>query len=192
MNKIVVGMELLFLTSNKNKVREAKKILNKFGINFISKNSKGLEIQSDSLEEVAKRCALEGFKKFSKPVFVEDSGLFVDSLKGFPGVYSSYVLKTVGCKGILNLLGQQRRRSAKFVCVVAFAAKNIIKTFRGEVRGTISYSIAKGGGFGYDPIFVPLGYSQPFSKIIDKKYEISHRAKAFEKFAAYLLKRGVV
>ncbi|MCX8163586.1 MAG: XTP/dITP diphosphatase [Candidatus Micrarchaeota archaeon] len=184
-------MALLFLTSNKYKILEAKKILNKFGINFISKNSKGFEIQSDSLEKVATYCALEGFKKFKKPVFVEDSGLFINSLKGFPGVYSSYVLKTVGCEGILNLLGQKRQRDAKFICIVAFATKDEVKLFKGEVKGKISTKIEKAKGFGYDPIFIPQGYSQPFSKIIQTKFEISHRAIAFKKFAKYLLKKGV-
>jgi XTP/dITP diphosphohydrolase len=184
--------KLLFLTSNKHKALEAKKILNMFGINFITKSSKGEEIQSDSLQKVAKTCALRAFEKFKRPLFVEDSGLFVDALKGFPGVYSSYVLKTVGCKGILRLLGQERRRSAKFVCVVAYANKyGKIKIFKGEISGKISYSIKLGGGFGYDPIFIPNGYNQPFSRLMDIKNKLSHRAIAFKKLGKYLYKRGV-
>lgn len=183
---------LLFLTSNKYKILEAKKILNKFGIHFISRNSKGFEIQSDSLEKVAKFCCINAYERFKKPLFVEDSGLFIDTLNGFPGVYSSYVLKTVGCKGILNLLGQERHRSAKYVCVISFInSKGKIHLFKGEVRGRISYSIEEGKGFGYDPIFIPNGYNKPFSKIINVKDKISHRVIALEKFAKYLSKKGV-
>ncbi|MFN3909692.1 MAG: XTP/dITP diphosphatase [Candidatus Anstonellaceae archaeon] len=183
---------LLFLTSNKHKVAEAKKILNKFGINFISKNSKGFEIQSDSLEEVARICARNAYKHFKKPLFVEDSGLFINALKGFPGIYSSYVLKTVGCNGILNLLGQERHRSAKYISTVAFVnSKGQLKIFKGEVKGRISRSIEEGEGFGYDPIFIPEGHSKPFSKIINIKEKISHRVIALKKFAKYLSKKGV-
>jgi non-canonical purine NTP pyrophosphatase, rdgB/HAM1 family len=178
--------KIFFLTSNKNKFKEAEKILNKFGIKIIRKNSKGIEIQSDSLEEIARVCAAKAYESIKRPLIVEDSGLFVDCLSGFPGPYSSYVLKTVGCKGILDLLGQKRQRSAKFVAVVAYASKNKIKIFKGIVRGKISKKIFKGKGFGYDPIFIPDGYSKPFSRIYPIKEKISHRALAFEKLGKYL------
>jgi len=178
--------DILFLTSNKHKVEEAQTILKRFNLNVISSSGKGTEIQTDSLLEVARVCAQNAYSRMKKPLFVEDSGLFVDALGGFPGVYSSYVLDKVGCEGILHLLGQERQRSAHFGCAVAYADENGSHIFEGKVFGRISDQIVLGGGFGYDPIFIPDGHEKPFSKIIEVKEEISHRSTALSKLGKFL------
>lgn len=178
--------EILFLTSNKHKVGEAQTILKRFNTNIVSLSQKGIEIQSDSLAEVARVCAQNAYSHIKKPLFVEDSGLFVDALGGFPGVYSSYVLDKVGCEGILHLLNQERQRTAHFGCAVAYADEDGVSIFEGKVLGSISDQINLGGGFGYDPIFIPDGHDQPFSKLMDVKEKISHRVIALEKLGKFL------
>ena len=181
--------DILFLTSNKHKVEEAQTILKRFNLNVVSSSGKGTEIQTDSITEVARICAESAYSRLKKPLFVEDSGLFVDALGGFPGVYSSYVLDKVGCEGILRLLGQERQRSAHFACAVAYADENGTRVFEGKVFGRISDQIVLGGGFGYDPIFIADGHDKPFSKLLDVKEEISHRAIALSKLGKFLVSK---
>ena len=143
-----------------------------------------VEIQSDSLEEIAKEKARSAYSKTQKPVIVEDDGLFVDALAGFPGQYSSYVFKTIGNAGVLKLLEDREDRSASFRSLVAFFDGNSLQLFEGKVAGKISEKIAQ-GGWGYDPIFVPEGADVTFAELSNKN-DYSHRRKALEKFAGWL------
>ncbi|PIT84981.1 non-canonical purine NTP pyrophosphatase, RdgB/HAM1 family [Candidatus Micrarchaeota archaeon CG10_big_fil_rev_8_21_14_0_10_45_29] len=181
--------EILFLTSNKHKITEAQTILNKYNLKLVSFPGKGEEIQSDSLQEVARICAKRAYLRIKKPLFVEDSGLFIDALNGFPGAYSAFALDKIGCEGILRLLGQERLRGARFECAVAYADKNGTRIFTGAVLGSISTQIFEGEGFGYDPIFIPEGHKQTFSKNFEVKEKISHRSIALEKLAKFLTEK---
>ena len=129
------SFDLYFVSSNTHKFKEAKKILNDFGINIGFFNYKLEEIQSNSLVEIAKNKARQAFLKCKKPVIVEDDGLFIESLNGFPGPYSSYVFKTLGNRGILQLLKQKRK--AKFVSIISFCDKKNIVTFESKINGRI-------------------------------------------------------
>ena len=129
--------ELLFASSNTNKFREAKSILSKFGINLKFLRCHLREIQSSNLEEIARDKAIQAFLLCSKPVIVEDDGLFINSLNGFPGPYSSFILKTIGNKGILKLMSGQR--SAVFRSVIAYCEeKEDVRLFSEDVFGKIS------------------------------------------------------
>ncbi|MCL6088759.1 MAG: RdgB/HAM1 family non-canonical purine NTP pyrophosphatase [Candidatus Marsarchaeota archaeon] len=181
---------ILFLTGNKHKFAEAQTILKPFGIKLIQKPAKGIEIQSDSVEEVARVCAKDAYRRFCVPLLVEDSGLFIGALKGFPGAYSAAIYNQVGCEGILRLLAQERRKSAKFVCALAYAGSHGVRLFRGVVHGSIGSRIHAGAGFGYDPIFIPKGHTKPFSAAPETKAKLSHRAKAFEAFGRFIAKKA--
>jgi XTP/dITP diphosphohydrolase len=85
------SFDLFFASSNTHKFQEAKLILDDFGINLGFYKCDLEEIQSDSLQEIAKHKAIQAFQKSKKPILVEDDGLFIESLNGFPGPYSSYV-----------------------------------------------------------------------------------------------------
>ena len=95
-----LSSDLFFVSSNNHKFKEAESILNLFNvkINFIKHDLE--EVQSNSLEVIASKKAKFAFSKFNKPIIIEDDGLFVESLNGFPGPYSSYVFKTIGNKGV--------------------------------------------------------------------------------------------
>ena len=180
------SFDLYFVSSNKHKYQEAKKILKLYGINLIFYKSNLEEIQSDSLKEIASKKAIHAFEKLTKPVIVEDDGLYIDVLDGFPGPYSSYVFKTIGNTGILNLL--RKNRNAKFFSIISFFDKNNSKSFLGHIDGKISKK-QKGVGWGYDPIFIPKNSKKTFAELTNKN-ELSHRYKALEKFANwYLYKR---
>ncbi|MDH3618451.1 MAG: non-canonical purine NTP pyrophosphatase, partial [Nitrosopumilus sp.] len=95
------SFDLFFASSNIHKFQEAKKILDDFGIKLGFFKCQLEEIQSNSIQDIAKHKAKQAFKKCKKPIIVEDAGLFINSLKGFPGPYSSYVFQTLGNEGIL-------------------------------------------------------------------------------------------
>ena len=196
-----VSADVAFVSSNYNKYLEAKTILNSFGMQVEFLKYECIEVQSDSLATVATAKAKDAFSKFARPVLVEDAGLFIDSLNGFPGPFSSYVFGTVGCKGILDLMNKQQNRAARFLSVVAYCdgydnnnnnnhhhtgndvTVNKIKLFEGAVHGIISES-ERGIAWGYDPIFIPKGSEQTFAES-NIKDEISHRYLSLQAFARW-------
>ncbi|MFH1094773.1 MAG: RdgB/HAM1 family non-canonical purine NTP pyrophosphatase [Candidatus Micrarchaeota archaeon] len=180
--------EILFLTSNAHKAAEARSILNKYGISIIDKSAKGIEIQSDSLADVARFCAQDAYKRFGRPLFVEDSGLFIDALHGFPGVYSSTAYAQIGCPGILRLLSGLQNRAAQFKCAVAFIDRHGARIFEAESEGSISNEEKGPSGFGYDPIFIPKGHEKTFAQDPALKARLSHRARALDALGRYILR----
>jgi len=171
-----------------HKVVEANEVLKKFGVELYPVNVEKLEIQSEDLERIAVTAARHAFKVLGKPVVVEDSGLFIEALKGFPGPYSSYVYKTIGLEGVLKLLEGVENRRAYFKAVVALALDSErVLVFTGIVSGIISHEIRGGYGFGFDPIFIPEGYDKTFAELgKEVKCRISHRARAFEKLGLWI------
>jgi len=173
-------MEIYFATGNKNKFKEAEKA---FEENLPEASLKQFEfthneIRSDSLEEIAEEAVKAAYDELKKPVFVEDAGLFIDALKGFPGTYSGWVYKKIGDKGILNLLRGEPGRKARFEADIAFHDGTEIKHFHGVCDGEIAEESRGEGGFGYDPIFVPIGWSTTFAESIELKNKLSHRYKS--------------
>jgi len=173
---------VLFASSNIHKYEEAKKILSEFGINLEFFQTDLIEIQSDSLSEIALKKVLDAYGKCKKPVIVEDDGLFINSLSGFPGPFSSYVFKTIGNNGILKLIGINR--TAQFRAVIAFCDSNKKPVFfESTVFGEVSKNI-QDGGWGYDPIFIPENQTKTYAELDDKN-KLSHRYKALKQFASW-------
>ncbi len=189
------NLKVYLLSGNPHKVAEASQVLKKFGIVVESVSGvKKLEIQSESLEEIARVAAEYAMKETTlRPLAVEDAGLFINALKGFPGPYSAYVFKTIGISGILKLMEGVNNRKARFVSVVALVDEDdTIHVFRGEVEGEITLEPRGEGGFGFDPIFKPLGHDKTFAEMsMEEKCEVSHRARAFSAAAKYLVSRRV-
>ncbi|CAB3287935.1 dITP/XTP pyrophosphatase [Methanocaldococcus lauensis] len=188
---LVIIMKIYFATGNPHKIKEA---------NIILKDLKDVEIEQikikypeiqGTLEEVAEFGAEWVYNILKKPVIVEDSGFFVEVLKGFPGTYSKFVQETIGNEGILKLLEDKDNRNAYFKTVIGYCDENGVKLFKGVVRGKVSEEIrSKGYGFAYDSIFIPEGENRTFAEMTpEEKSKISHRKKAFEEFKKFLLNR---
>jgi len=177
-------MEVIFVTSNEGKYREARAIGEKYGIEVGWIRREYLEPQGNDLEEIARLSAELLSRDINSPFFLEDSGLFVKALNGFPGPYSSYVFKTIGNEGILKLMEGVDDRSAYFLAVVAYWDGEKVRTFTGKVEGKISREMRGDKGFGYDPIFEYGG--RTFAEMGDEKNEYSHRRKAVEKLFSYI------
>lgn len=176
-------MPLNFVTHNEHKFKEALELANNFNINLKWYNLEYEESQNDSLEVIAKKSCefiLKDEKGLSESsFFLEDAGMFINSLKGFPGPYSSFVFKKIGNKGILKLMEGKIDRTADFRSCIAYYSMGEIKLFTGVTQGKISKQIIGNLGFGYDPIFIPknskLSYAQMHLKM---KNSFSHRQKA--------------
>ena len=171
--------EILFITGNKHKYGEVLPIADELGFKVIMKPGYKLEIQSNSLEEISLTAALEAYKYLKKPLMVEDAGLFINALNDFPGPYSSYVFKTLGCSGILKLMSGITTRNAIFRSVVTLIYPPFLIIEQGECPGTIAGEKRGEKGFGFDPIFIPEGDNRTFAEMsIEEKNLYSHRAKA--------------
>lgn len=153
--------------------------------------SKKVEIQNNDIVTIAATSLKEVQKRISGPIIVEDSGLYISSLNGFPGPYSAYVYETLGCEGILKLLEGQINREAEFRSAVAYTENTItssIKIFLGITKGKISEKICGKQGFGFDPIFLSIKMDKTFGEIgIDEKNKYSHRAIAMNDFVSWYL-----
>jgi XTP/dITP diphosphohydrolase len=184
---------LYFITSNNHKFKEISRLFEEESLNYKLEqhNIETLEIQSESIQEVAlaKLNSIRG--KLKTSFFVEDAGFFVDNpLKGFPGVYSSYVMKTLGNEGILRLITDFNKSDAHFAAVIAlyFKPHDRVYIFDGVVYGKVSEKARGKGGFGFDPIFIPNEFPEKtFGELTQlEKNKISHRGKAWNKLIDFI------
>ncbi|BEP18630.1 XTP/dITP diphosphatase [Pyrofollis japonicus] len=178
-------------TRNMHKVEEINSVLRECGYSVAPVDAPKIEVQSNSLKEIAIFAASTAFNIIHRPVIVEDAGLFIDALRGFPGPYSAYVFKTIGISGILKLLNGVVDRRARFISVIALAHENGVEVFEGEARGTISTQPRGEKGFGFDPIFVPEGSDRTFAELDTiEKNKYSHRGKSARKLCEWLYENG--
>lgn len=187
-NSFPRGRVAFFVTSNIHKFNEASLILAEYKVATAMLKVEAVEIQDDSLENIAKASAADAVKNCGLPIIVEDSGLFIETLNGFPGPYSSYVYRTIGTRGILKLMENLDKRDAHFQSVVAFSSpEEEPKCFHGKAKGKISLEERGNSGFGFDPIFEPSdGSNKTFAEITTtEKNQLSHRAEALRKFARW-------
>jgi XTP/dITP diphosphohydrolase len=188
------GRVIFFATNNINKFNEARKVFRDYDVATGMLRVKALEIQGDSLEEIAQASAVDALKKCSLPIIVEDAGLFIEAVNGFPGPYAAYVYKTIGNKGLLKLMENIENRKATFKSVVAYDSRELERPtcFAGEVSGEITRKERTGAGksgFGFDPVFKPANVGRTFAEMsIAEKNTYSHRALALRKFAEWYRK----
>jgi XTP/dITP diphosphohydrolase len=173
--------KIYFVTHNPGKMREAGLLFREyFDVEQVDMTYP--ELQEDDPSKIAAYGAKYCAERLDKPVIVEDSGLFVDALKGFPGPYSAYVQHTIGNKGILKLMEGEKNRRAEFRSVVGYCAPGEEPTmFTGVWWGELLTEEVGTNGFGYDPIFsyrrFPVG-----EMTTEQKNEISHRTRALLQF----------
>ena len=173
----------MLVTQNKHKIIELTPLFEEYGVAFETTDLEKFEIRSHDVEEIALNAARHAYTILNRPVVVDDTGFFVSALKDFPGSYAAYALGTIGYQGILKLLEELDNRSARFMTAVAFYDGVTIKSFVGVMHGHISRHPSGEGGFGYDPIFIPEGFTNTYADLeLSEKIAISHRTRAFKKF----------
>ncbi len=183
-------IKVMFYTGNKNKFREVREILWEYGVGIEMRTGKPAEVQSEDITYIVKTCVEVLRKRNRGPGFVEDTGLFIESLNGFPGPYASYVYEKIGLEGVLKLLRGVKNRRAMFRTIIGYwDNKTKLKIFKGEIKGLISKKV-RGKGWGYDPVFIPLGFDKTYGEMkLAEKNMVSHRSKAVRLFAEWLVKK---
>lgn len=192
-------MKLFFASHNENKIREISAML---PANMMLKSLKDLSLTEEivenglTLEENALLKARFLHAHIHHASFADDSGLEVEVLNGRPGVYSARYAgpeknDAANSRKLLRELEGKNNRSAVFKTVIAFVDGQQEFLFSGEVRGNITLTPRGTNGFGYDPIFVPEGWSESFAEVEKEiKNSISHRAQAFDKFIQFLKEKS--
>lgn len=188
-------MEIIFATNNQHKVLEIKHLVEPA---FTIHSLKDANIDEDipetheTLRENAIEKATYIYKKYGYTCFADDTGLEIDALDGRPGVYSARYAGT-GCtfddnlNKVLAELKGIKNRKACFRTIIAYVNSGKIHTFEGKVEGCILTEKKGIDGFGYDPVFLPDGYSETFAEMtLETKNKISHRALALNKFVDFL------
>jgi XTP/dITP diphosphohydrolase len=192
------GRVVFFATGNIHKFNEARSILTGLDIAVGMLKVKDTEIQSGSLREIAQASVRGAFKRCGLPVIVEDAGLFIDAVNGFPGPYAAYAYETIGNKGLLKLMESVKNRKAQFQSAIVYCDSEAEApvVFEGEACGKITAEERLGNGksgFGFDPIFQPDRSAKTFAEMsLEEKNCFSHRAKAMREFAKWYKSEGAV
>lgn len=190
-------MDLVFATHNENKLKEVRLLLPK-DIRLISLEEIGCHEEIPETETTLKANAqLKAdyiTQHYGISCFADDTGLIIDALNGAPGVHSARFAgeEKDSKKNIEKVLFQLKNttsRTARFKTTIALNLNKERILFEGAVEGTITKEKKGAEGFGYDPIFIPIGYNQTFAQLpVEIKNQISHRGKALQKLIAYLTK----
>lgn len=184
-------MKILFASKNKGKVREVKKILGEAGIEVSSleeyDNVPDVVEDMETFIDNAKKKAREIYDILQIPVIADDSGLAVDQLNGRPGVYSARYAgeNATDSENNVKLISELKRfpspHKARFICTAVYYNGIDYISAAGELNGEIILEPRGNNGFGYDPLFVPAGYTNTLAELsLEEKNSISHRAKAFK------------
>lgn len=189
-------MEICFATNNANKLLEVQQLLAATSYKVVSLKEIGctedIAETADTIEGNSSLKANYVYQKYDIPCFADDTGLEVAALDGAPGVYSARFAGPQRSASDNNALLLERLqgkadRSARFKTVISWANDGQIRQFTGIVNGKILESLTGSDGFGYDPLFLPDGFSQSFAEMsMAQKNAISHRALATREFIDYL------
>ena len=189
---------LIFASNNLHKLKEVSAILD--GITVKSLNDTGITEEipetGDTLEENAFIKANYVYSKTKSDCFADDTGLFTEALGGEPGVFSARFAGERcsfqdNVDKLLLLLKNKNNRKAYFKTVICLMQNGKEKYFDGIIRGIISNSARGTNGFGYDPVFIPEGFTKTFAELsAEEKNALSHRSIAVKKMKMFLLNAG--
>ena len=178
---------VIYVTGNKAKIESARHALEPLGFKIDNIKMETPEIQADDVVEVSKYSAQWAAQKLNKPVLKNDSGLFVNGLKGFPGVYTRFVDETIGEDGLLKLMENIEDRTAYFKESIAYCepGKSPV-VFEGITKGRIDTKKSGSNGWRWDFVFIPDGEEQPLACFEDDKKWDFWSQDAYKDLAKYL------
>ena len=182
--------KITYVTGNWAKIESARKILEPIGYTVDNIKMETPEIQADDVTEVAKYSAKWACEKLGKPVLKNDSGLFVKSLKGFPGVYTHYADDTIGEDGLLKLMEGITDREAYFKESIAYCEPGCEPVvFEGYTNGTIALEKQGTYGWSWDFIFIPEGEEKTLGCFPDDERWNYWSLDSYKKLVEYLEKK---
>ncbi len=179
-------MKIRFVSKNDFKVNEVQKILEGTGVTIIAAKHSINEIQTENVNELVKDKLLKAFNKVGRPVFVEHTGLYIDSLNGFPGGLTQIFWDKLEADMFSSLFGKGERLGLVAKTIIGYCDAKKMYFFEGEIRGSISPEPRGDRKFQWDCIFIPEGETETFAEMGDKKNNISMRKIAFDQFKEFL------
>jgi non-canonical purine NTP pyrophosphatase (RdgB/HAM1 family) len=176
-------MTLRFVSSNRDKIREASEILRR-PLAPVSVEIE--ELQTTDLQKLVRHKAHQAYRGLRHPLIVEDTSLVFQAWRALPGPFIKYFLENLGLEGLVDALAPFENWDAQAISGVGYHDGNRVHYFEGRVAGRI-VAPAGGGGFGWDPIFRPDGAERSFAEMEpEEKHRHSMRAAALKELAAYL------
>lgn len=190
--------KIFIATGNVNKIKEFKEIFDSMGLDIELVSPTDFNDKSEPIENgttYAQNATIKAkyyYDKYHLPTFADDSGMEVEFLNNFPGIYSARFMASYSYKdkndAIIRILEDAPNRNAAFICVISYIDENgEIHEFEGINKGTIAYEQKGSDGFGFDPIFVIPEFNKTEAELgLTYKNKYSHRAIATNKFIEYL------
>jgi len=182
-------MEIRFVTNNPHKAREVETILGDIGVSIVDVSLKIHEIQTEDIHDIVKDKIIKAFEMIGRPVFIEHTGLYINSLQGFPGGLTQVFWDKLKADNFSKLLGDLDDTKLEAKTVIAFCDSKKIHVFEGCIEGKISPEPRGNRDFQWDCVFIPKGYDKTFAELGNIKNEISMRKIAFDKFREFLLQK---
>jgi Xanthosine triphosphate pyrophosphatase len=174
----MASLPLTFVTSSADKLREIERIL---GRTLAQESSPLEEIQAVELAPVVSHKARQAYARLGRPVLVEDTGLAFAAWNGLPGALIKWFLQTLGTDGICRLLRNEPNRAATATTLFAYYDGTVSRLFSGVTAGKVPETPRGANGFGWDPIFQPLGSDRTFAEMTpEEKDRFSMRHLALE------------
>lgn len=179
-------MKIYFISNNDKKIEEVKKILSVKDFEIEGYSIKINEIQSENEELIVRDKVIKAFKKIKRPLFVEQTGLYIEDFGNLPGGLTQIVWDSLEADKFCDYFGTRKNTNVKAVTTIGYCDGMQIKLFTGEIKGDV---VAKPRGdrtFQWDCIFQPKGFEKTFAEMGDLKNQISMRKIALEAFRTYL------
>lgn len=179
-------MRIRFLSKNKHKLHEARKILEPLGAQVVPISVAIDEIQTTDVKAIVRDKVLRAFERIGHRLFVEQTCLYIDALNGFPGGLTQPFWDSLEADRFCELFGNGEKRGLTAKTWIGYCDGRRIHHFEGEIRGTVASAPRGDRSFQWDCIFVPDGYEQTFAEMGQGKNDISMRRIALNAFADYL------
>ena len=185
---MVEKLEIRFVTKNPHKVKEVKTILGDINVSIMHAQLIINEIQTENIKDIVRDKIIKAFNEIGRPVFIEHTGLYIDSLQGFPGGLTQVFWDKLQADKFSSIFGGLENTKLTAKTAIGFCDAKKIHFFEGDIEGNIAPEPRGDRAFQWDCVFVPKGYDLTFAELGEKKNEISMRKIAFDKFRKFLSK----
>lgn len=182
-------MNLRFVSKNKYKIEEVKKLLKDSDINIIPFEYGLEELQTENTNKLLKDKVLKAFAKVGRPLIVEHTGIYIESLNGFPGGLTQIFWDTIQAENFSSIFGTLDNVNVQAKTIIGYCDGMRIHYFEGVINGKISREPLGKCDFQWDCVFIPEGHTETFAQMGEKKNDISMRKIAFDNFIEFLKDR---
>ncbi|MGY3354352.1 XTP/dITP diphosphohydrolase [Bradyrhizobium sp. GM0.4] len=179
-------MRVRFLSGNPHKIAEASAILQPAGVQVVPLKMQVQELQTPDTGAIVRDKAAKAFHLIGHPLFVEQTGLFIDRMNGFPGGLTQVFWDTLEADRVCQLFGIGTDTGVTAKTIIGYCDGRKIAQFEGEIRGKIAEKPRGDPKFQWDCVFIPDGYTETFAEMGTRKNDISMRKIALDSLASHL------